>query len=154
MTSTYYWRAVRRIAKRKGISIPAARKKDWQKEANAERKRRSEPHLRQTIKRTPKTSKPRKPAHKPVGITTKRKRRHPAKRVLFPKPKIHIIASGPVRELDEYEEEEAEEPEESESEQIWEEDWQNMYGTLDDMDELDTFLEEFEYQDSDNYQEP
>jgi hypothetical protein len=159
MTSTYYWRAVRRIAKRQGISLSAARKKDWQKEANAERKRRSQAHLHETVKRDKRSHKPAKPTHKPMGVGISRKRkttRHPAKRVLHKRTRSRFTAPTPVRELTEYDEEEAEQIEEAESEfeQIWEDYWQDMYATLDDMDELDTFVEEFEYADSEQYKEP
>jgi hypothetical protein len=41
-TRSYYWRAVRELARDQGISVKEARKQDWQAYAQAERERRSE----------------------------------------------------------------------------------------------------------------
>lgn len=168
MTSTYYWRAVRRIAKRLGISIPAARKKDWQKEARAEFKRRSQAHVRTPAPRTKAPTKPGKPSGKHVGTGISRKRkkvRHPAKRDVFPKrtgsgkptPRSPIRkltgGGGPAFDEEEYEEYEPG-GDYGEWEQTWEDDWEDLYPTLDDMDDLEEFLDDFEYEDSDKYKEP
>ena len=49
-------------------------------------------------------------------------------------------------------EEEMEDEEESVEE--WETDWENDYPELDDLDNIEDFLDSFEYEDSDKYKEP
>ena len=155
--STYYWRAVRRIAKRLDISIPAARKKDWQKEARAEFKRRSEAHV-STGKRQ-RHSRDSEPKRKPdkhvgVGIRGPKRKRHPAKRIL-PPTESRSITPAPIRELEDEEEYGGGDyvPEDEFTEE-WVEEWQDDYPTLDSLDDLEDFLQDFEYEDSDKYKEP
>jgi hypothetical protein len=138
-TNTYYWRAVRRLAKRHGISITRARKLNWKKEANAERKRRSEARILSLQRKRPR-SVPRKPT--------------------IPKLAKKVPTRGHKRELElrEYDriptlgEEEFEDAEEYQ--ETWEADWEAEWEELNDLDDLEGFLVDFEYEDSDKYKEP
>jgi hypothetical protein len=147
--NTYYWRAIRRIAKRYGISITKARKRDWEKEARAEHKRRSAAHRKTKPKRKP-------VAKKPIAVKKKKK-------MAIPTRKPRYTGGGdaePQRELKirEYRAIVLQDEDEIEADyeygQEWESDWEDDYPELDDMDDLDGFLQDFDHEDSDKYQEP
>lgn len=162
MFNNYYWRAVRRIAKRKGITIAKARRLDWRKEANAERKRRSKSH-RKVHRPKPKRTRTTKPEIRhPVSRISSRGKSKIPRRV----PKTDTGPVVPSRrpasklKLKPYEEirprgEDIEtEDDDIESETEWETDWESDYPDLDYFDELMDFLDDAEYADEDTYKEP
>jgi hypothetical protein len=156
MANNYYWRAVRRIAEKRNISITKARRMDWEKEANAERKRRSK--AARLVWKTRKPSKPKRTSKRSIPVPgTKYKRTHTdtiPKRVPGHRKPSPVPSSRPAPELIEEEEELFEEGTDEEFEDEWESDWKEDYPELDDLDNLDDFLESFEYEDDDKYKEP
>lgn len=158
-SNTYYWRAVRRLAERKGISISKARKLDWEKEANAERKRRAEARILShgggRTKPVTKAGKVPSVISKPVrkGIPRKSKQVVPSRRPPVPtrghKPKLELTEYDRITMQDEEEFEESEDWQEE-----WEYEWQHDWEELNDLDDLEGFMEDFEYEDSDKYKEP
>ena len=168
--NNYYWRAIRRIAKRYGIPISKARKRDWQKEVNAERKRRSAAARRVFEARKPKSKPAATRARKISRVRGKRtgalpKRvpgRSTAKSVPTRRdvPKLKIKDYSRIR-VDEGEDDSdygsdqdyASYQEQSYQEQ-WVDDYETDYPELDDLDNIDDFLDTFEYADSDQYTEP
>jgi hypothetical protein len=152
MANNYYWRAVRRLAKKRNISITKARRLDWEKEANAERKRRSKAAQSRVVRKVRKATLP---------LRGKRVPKHDRSRYGIPKrvlpdrkPAKRVPSSRPAPELIEEEEELFEEGTEEGFEDEWETDWKSDYPELDDLDNLDDFLESFEYSDSEDYKEP
>jgi hypothetical protein len=153
MANNYYWRAVRRLAKKHDISITKARRRDWEKEANAERKRRSK--AARLVWKTRKPPKPKRTTKRSIPVP----RIYPKRTGTIPKriPGHRKPSPLPIRrpapELIE-EEEEIFEGTDEEFEDEWESDWKSDYPELDDLNNLDDFLESFEYSDSEDYKEP
>jgi hypothetical protein len=163
---SYYWRAVRRIAKKKGITISKARRLDWQKEVNAERKRRSsQSKVHPTSKRSRRTVPvPSTPLRKKVRTAVPSFRTKPGsipRRVRTAskgKTKVPARTPTPKLKIREYERLRAKDEEEYDDiegfEEQWSADWEEDYPDLDYLDNLVDFLDEFEYEDSDKYKEP
>jgi hypothetical protein len=176
VANNYYWRAVRRIAKRYGITIAKARRKDWETEANEERKRRTKGArkrrtkgagiLRPTTTRSGRTVSPSAP-HKKVRTSVSGV--HGTRGGTIPR-RISTIRRGktvppysPASELEDddmdsgggysgggggggYDDEDLEDE--------WESEWSEDYPELDYLDGLVDFMEDFEYADDDKYKEP
>jgi hypothetical protein len=165
--NSYYWRAVKRLASRKGISIAKARKLNWEKEANAERKRRSVaqqlypsgrvPPTRRTatppvpgvhVPRAIQRSEPPRRRTKPPTPTRRKKVPVPSAR---PKPELKIRDYGRFapRDEDDYEGE-------MKFQDKWEVEYADneRYAPLDYLDDIDDALDEWEHEDSDKYKEP
>jgi hypothetical protein len=158
ISNSYYWRAVKRLAKQYGISIPKARKLDWQKEARAEQKRRSQSRLHppQVSRRGTKvpTYVSRTPPKRRIADTRKRAGVVPPRRA----GKVPTGRVGRELDLSPYDrirmrdDEEYEQEEDAETE--WEEDWSEDWKDLNDLDDVEGFMDDFEHESGDKYKEP
>ena len=155
--NSYYWRAVRRLASRKGISISKARKLNWKKEAENERRRRSDSQLRKTtVSRVP-------GSRKTVSIPQlSSKRPTVSRRPTSVHRKSVKTVAPPIRQRElkirDYDLIEPMDEEEFEDDESWQEEWESGWNLdfpeLDDMDDIDEFLIDFDHEYEDKYKEP
>jgi hypothetical protein len=163
--NTYYWRAVRRLAKKHGVSITKARRMDWEKEAERERKRRSKAQTK--LRKAKRTKTPPKILRATVPSTKPhpgRKRIQKTPRTTIPtrvpksKLKLRDYERIPTRRRGRTDEDELFDESDFEGDEDfqdeWETDWERDFPELDSLDDLEDFLEDFEYEDSDKYKEP
>jgi hypothetical protein len=161
MANNYYWRAVRRLAERLGITIRKARTLDWEKEANAERKRRSKAARKPKVRKpATRTTTPRKAVRTPISRVRPKRSGSVPRRISKPvsrktvssarsKPELKIKDYGRMRSMDEEDYED-----DIEFTEQWETDWEQDYPDLDYLGDLIDFVDDFEHEDSDKYKEP
>jgi hypothetical protein len=135
---------------------------DWEKEANAERKRRSAGASRvyQTAKPVGKPTKRPPVSRVDTGRKPKGKPIKPPRRIPKPYegktiPSKHPVSKLKIKEYDRFrvhDEEEYDEEFEEFAEE-WQE-FENDYPELDDLDNIEDFLEDIEHEEEGKYREP